>query len=144
MSGIYKYMAVHEAGHAIVALSLGGFAEEIGLGMRGARRNFCRVSWPDDGVDRTVEKLLVLAAGAAATAIYTRRGMDWAILQTGIGDWRRMKETGSTDDRWFTEARNLCRSHWTPITAVAEAAMATGSLSETEIIRAAGTRKAQP
>lgn len=131
-----KYKAIHEAGHAVIAVTLGGYAEYLTLHPDDERAGGCYVSWPEDGVDRTQFKLLTAAAGSAATAIYTRKGLAMEILHTGLADWRFMKSLGDDSDDWFTRARSLCRQRWPLILAVAEAARVDGFLDEREIITA--------
>lgn len=133
---VTMHIAVHEAAHAVIAKVLGGYAEGITLVRTDGREGACMVAWPDDGADRTQEKLLTAAAGPAASAIYKRCGQDIAILMHGMGDLRRMKALGSTDDHWFTDARKLCRLYWPIILNVADAAKAHKNLCEAEIISA--------
>jgi hypothetical protein len=130
---VTMHMAVHEAAHAVIAKVLGGYVEGITLVRTDEREGACLVSWPDDGADRTKERLLTAAAGPAASAIYKRCGQGIAILMHGMGDLRSMKALGSTDDCWFTDARRLCRAHWPIIRAVADAALAKRFLREAEI-----------
>lgn len=138
------YMAVHEAAHAVIAVTLGGFAEYVTLIPDGQRKGGCAVSWPDDGDDRTEYKLLTAAAGPAATALNRRCGLDAAILETGISDLRYMKALGDTDDKWFAESRKRCRRHWPSILAVARAVQANGVLNEHEILAAMTPLRAPP
>ncbi|MGB3747430.1 MAG: M50 family metallopeptidase [Rhodanobacter sp.] len=130
---VTMHIAVHEAAHAVIAKVLGGYVEGITLVRTNGRDGACMVSWPDDGVDRTREKLLMAAAGPAASAIFKRCGQDIAILMHGLGDLRYMERLGSTDDSWFKDARKLCRTHWPIIRAVADAALAQRVLCEAEI-----------
>jgi hypothetical protein len=128
------YMAVHEAAHGVIAISLGGNAEEISiLPVAGARNGRCRVSWPDDDLNL---KLIVLAAGAAAVSIYKKQSLAWSIFETGMGDYRRMAEIGDSGDHWFKAAKKLCRTLWPQIMSVARAACVSGVLTEIEIIDA--------
>ena len=133
------YAAVHEAGHAVVALVVGGFAERIWLaGVGEGNLGGCGVSWPEDGVDRLDGKLLTLAGGVAATAIYTRKGIDTAIFATGMNDVRRMSEitgnSGTNIDTFFRRASVICRQHWPAVLAIAGAARQQGELTEREIL----------
>ena len=130
------YCAVHEAGHAVVAVALGGFAEEIVMGGTG-KFGHAGVSWPSDAGDNTHDRLLTMAAGAAATAIYKKQGIGIAIFETGLGDVARMKQLGSNcEDAIFMEAKSICRENWSEILAVASAVRAKGRLSEHEILLA--------
>lgn len=133
---ISMHIAVHEAAHAVIARVLGGYVEGITLVRTDERAGACMVSWPDDGADRTKEKLLMAAAGPAASAIYKRCSQDIAILMHGMGDLRYMEGLGSTDDSWFADARKLCRQYWPIILNVADAAKAHKNLCEAEIISA--------
>jgi len=127
------YMAVHEAAHAVVAVRLGGFAEMITMLPSAGREAGCAVSWPADGQDRTHERLLVAAAGAAAVEIYKRCSQDEAVWQTGVNDWRVMESLGDTSHGVFREARALCRRYWRDILNVAEEARHTDFLFEADI-----------
>jgi hypothetical protein len=122
-------VAMHEAAHAVIAVALGGYAEAISLSP-----GQCHVSWPDDGVDRSREQRLTMAAGPAANAVHGRIAQTTAILMFGLSDIRRMEEIGDAGDEVFAEARKLCRRHWPKVVAVAAAAQRTGVLSETEIM----------
>jgi len=128
-----KYIAIHEAGHAVVTVMLGGYAERITLIQQPERLGGCATSWPADGICRKEERLVALAAGAAATAIYRRCSMELAIFQTGLGDVQAMERIGDSGGRWFREARRRCRAWWPMIVAVADAARVTGELTEQEI-----------
>jgi len=133
-----KYVAIHEAAHAVMARVLGGYAEGISLIAEETLGVIpgCRVAWPADGDDWTREKLIVAAAGPAATAIYRHCSLDAAIWTTGTSDWHYMKKLGSTDISWFREASRLCRRHWPAVLAVANAARPRGHLCEAEIVSA--------
>ena len=141
MSGITMSVAVHEAAHAVVAINAGGFAEFISLHPSDGRRAGCWISWPLDG-DWTNGRLLSLAAGPAATAIFTRRGQAEAIFSTGVADCRRMRELGGDEDDWFKIARAECRKSWPAILRVAEAAIAAGGyLCEERIAEAVAAHR---
>lgn len=133
-----RYIAVHEAAHAVIARQQGGRALAISLVSDPTlnRTPCCCTSWAADGDDWTEGRLLMAAAGPAATAIYTHSSLDDAIVGSGWHDWQLMEKLGSTDDTWFTEARRLCRSYWPIILAVADAALTCGNLCEAEIISA--------
>lgn len=133
MKPVPLHMAVHEAAHAVVALRLGGFAEVIDMRPTGKRQGGCGVSWPDDGQSRSREKLLTLAAGPAATALFRRCSQDEAIWQTGVGDLRRMQEIGDDGADYFKEARALCRRYWRDIMNLASTAQYAVVLTEQEI-----------
>lgn len=131
-----KYIAIHEAGHAVITAMLGGYAERITLIKQTERAGGCETSWPDTGICYREERLLALAAGPAATAIYRRCSIDLAILETGLGDVQAMDTLGDSGHKWFREAKRLCREWWPMIVAVAEAARVTGELTEQEISNA--------
>lgn len=128
-----KYIAIHEAGHAVITVMLGGYAERLTLIKQTERDGGCETSWPADGICRREERLLALAAGPAATAIYRRCSIDQAIFETGHGDVCAMNALGDSGNKWFKEARRLCRAWWPMILAVAEASRLTGELTEQEI-----------
>jgi len=128
-----KLIAIHEAAHGVITVMLGGYAERISLIPQADRMGVCHTSWPDDGICWKEQRLISLAAGPAATAIYRRWGMEFAIFMTGQGDVKAMKALGDSGDQWFREAKRLCKAWWPMIVAVADAARVTGELTEQEI-----------
>ena len=136
------HTAIHEAAHAVVAASLGAFAEYITLKSDNEQGNpHCLVSWPAyiDPAMLRERKVLIFAAGPAASAIHMHMGWVTSMLVTGKGDMENMQELGVEGEEMFnafTQAKRICRQVWPQILEVAQRSLKRGDLLESEIVMA--------
>ena len=134
---LLRTLAVHEAGHAVVHLTQGTPVDSVELtGLRGSVQI---------GGDGTQWLEGVLAGPGAVTMLAERHGLTAPAdvvdaVWTGLFDFQMLYEQGCGEEieRFISPADRLVAEHWRAIERVADAVLARGTLTGSEIAELAG------